>query len=493
VSDRPDGGDDLREQLADLVRQLLEESPKPEGRTIGPMLRAHLGIEGAAEGARIYTQELERWELPNLQLALDAAVARPGWSSEIVGLGGNARHYHDLSLSGFLTADRFAVGSVEYVNVPVGPSRTLACLELAVLLVTAPEGQIAAFVHRGREHHGESGLTLQTTSPHEGLGERFLEDTRALMDEHDVYRRQVITIEPNRFGASTIAFLERPTMEASDLVLPPGALQRIETHILAPTRHRDQLVKSGRHMARGLLLYGPPGTGKTHTVRYLTSRLTDATIILLSAGTLGMIGAFGTLGRKLAPAVVVLEDVDLVAHERSGPFGGGPALFELMNQMSGLADDADIAFVLTTNRADVLEPALAARPGRIDLAVEIPLPDAAARIELIELYSRGLTLDVADRQTIVDRTEGVTASFIKELLRKAAVTAAEAGRDTVTDADISGALDELLELTGALTRVLLGVPREGAPHPTALPPGGEWMQHFPGSGAMEIRAVRLDD
>ena len=65
-----------------------------------------------------------------------------------------------------------------------------------------------------------------------------------------------------------------------------------------------------------------------------------------------MIGAFATLGRRLAPAVVVLEDVDLVAEERSyGPGGGAsPVLFELMNEMSGLAEDADIAFVLTTNR-----------------------------------------------------------------------------------------------------------------------------------------------
>jgi ATP-dependent 26S proteasome regulatory subunit len=72
--------------------------------------------------------------------------------------------------------------------------------------------------------------------------------------------------------------------------------------------------------------------------------------------------------------VIVLEDVDLVAQERMfGPFGSSPVLFELMNEMDGLEDDADIAFILTTNRPDALEPALAARPGRVDLAVELPL------------------------------------------------------------------------------------------------------------------------
>ncbi len=473
-----DGLAGLRADLGALIRQLLEESHRPEGQAVGPLLRAHLGAETAAAGTRIYTQELEAWELPNLQLALDAAVARPGWASEVLGLGGNARHYGDLNLGGLFGSDHFAVGPVEFVNVAVGPGRTLACLELAVLLVSAPEGPVGVFVLRGREHYEGPALSLQATSPVDGLAQRFLGDVRALMNEHDVYRGQVITIEFNRHGGGNIAFQERPEMDASDLILPSGALERIENHILGPTRHRELLLASGRHMARGLLLWGPPGTGKTHTVRYLTSRLTDATIILLSAGTLGMIGAFATLGRRLAPAVVVLEDVDLVAEERSyGPGGGAsPVLFELMNEMSGLAEDADIAFVLTTNRPDVLEPALAARPGRVDLAVEIPLPDAAARAKLIELYARGLDFDVSDRSTIVERTEGVTASFIKELLRKAALTAAAAGRGNVTDADVAHALDELFVHTGALTRALLGVRPDDGEDPAARPhPGRGWM------------------
>jgi ATP-dependent 26S proteasome regulatory subunit len=225
-------------------------------------------------------------------------------------------------------------------------------------------------------------------------------------------------------------------------------------------------------MARGLLLWGPPGTGKTHTVRYLTGRLRDATIIILSGGSLGMVAGFGTLARRLTPSVVVLEDVDLVAQERDyGPYGGGPVLFELMNQMSGLAADADVAFVLTTNRPDVLEPALAARPGRVDLAVELPLPDAAARRRLIELYGRGLDLAVDDLDAVVERTEGVTASFVKELLRKATLAAASEGRTQVRDEDIRSALDELLDATSGLTRALLGVPGDGgasggfAPYP----------------------------
>ena len=155
--------------------------------------------------------------------------------------------------------------------------------------------------------------------------------------------------------------------------------------------------------------------------------------------------------------------MDLVAQERTyGPFGSSPVLFELMNEMDGLGDDADIAFVLTTNRPDALEPALAARPGRVDLAVELPLPDDDARRQLLQLYGRGLDLELKDPESVVRRTGGVTASFVKELLRRAALAAAEGGRTAVTDEDVGLVLDELLSETSALTRVLLG----------AAPPGG---------------------
>src|SRR3546814_14086270 len=83
------------------------------------------------------------------------------------------------------------------------------------------------------------------------------------------------------------------------------------------------------------------------------------------------------MSRSLQPSMVVLEDVDLVAMECTMPgHGTNPLLFQLLNEMDGLAEDADIVFVLTTNRVDLLEPALAARPGRIDQAAENKLPDA---------------------------------------------------------------------------------------------------------------------
>jgi ATP-dependent 26S proteasome regulatory subunit len=132
--------------------------------------------------------------------------------------------------------------------------------------------------------------------------------------------------------------------------------------------------------------------------------------------------------------------------------------------------------VLTTNRPDALEPALAARPGRVDLAVEIPLPDASARRRLLELYARGLELDAAALDATVARTEGMTASFFKELLRKATLAALAAGREAPAPADLDAALDELLDERAALTRVLLGSGEPGA----SIPPAHGWLAHQPG-------------
>jgi ATP-dependent 26S proteasome regulatory subunit len=164
--------------------------------------------------------------------------------------------------------------------------------------------------------------------------------------------------------------------------------------------------------------------------------------------------------------------VDLIAEQRMPHRGGHPLLFELLNEMDGLGEDVDVTFLLTTNRADMLEEALAQRPGRVDHAAELPLPDAEARSRLIRLYQGSLDLDPAGLTLVIERTDGVTASFIKELLRKAALFAAEAGagaegdgRDgplRVAGTHMSSALDQLLDTRNQLTRVLLGGQAERA-------------------------------
>jgi ATP-dependent 26S proteasome regulatory subunit len=163
------------------------------------------------------------------------------------------------------------------------------------------------------------------------------------------------------------------------------------------------------------------------------------------------------MARLLQPATLIVEDVDLVAEERTRQSTCDNAiLFELLNQMDGLAEDSDILFLLTTNRPKLLEPALASRPGRVDLALEVPLPDLDGRRSLIELYGRGLDLSGVDVESLARKTEGVSGAFIKELLRKGALFAADAGSSGVLEVHIDAALYELTFHGGTLTQAILG-------------------------------------
>ena len=130
---------------------------------------------------------------------------------------------------------------------------------------------------------------------------------------------------------------------------------------------------------------------------------------------------------------------------------------KLLNEMDGLKEDADILFVLTTNRPEQLEGALANRPGRVDQAIEIPLPDDDGRSKLVQLYGKGLRLDEALINEAVRRTRGVSAAFIKELMRRTAQAAI--GRDggmAIKSADLGEALDDMLFASGKLNIKLLG-------------------------------------
>src|SRR5437868_8036756 len=142
---------------------------------------------------------------------------------------------------------------------------------------------------------------------------------------------------------------------------------------------------------------------------YLARQMRDRTVLLLTGRALGLIEASCAMARTLEPSMLIVEDVDLIAEERDRQTPGCTAiLFELLNQMDGLANDADVLFILTTNRPDVLEPALAARPGRIDQAIEVPPPDEDCRRRLFALYSEGLQVDLKKLDDFIKRTDGVS-------------------------------------------------------------------------------------
>jgi ATPase family protein associated with various cellular activities (AAA) len=443
------------------------------------LIDGHIGADTSM--VPILSESFQPWDHANVQVAISTWLAAEGRSHELVGLSGQQRHYS--SLSDMLDASQWMgvrVGPVDLVNLPVGPHETLPCVQFGLFLIDDGTARFIVLM-RGPTPHGENqGVVLEVLSVDEERGRAFLREIRELTVERNVFRGQVISFGESpmgHYGVGPIVFYDRPRVSRDDLVLASGVLEAVERQVLEVANHRERLRASAQHVKRGLLLHGPPGTGKTLTVRYVVSAARDHTVMLLTGGALHLVRHAVALARVLQPTLVVLEDVDLVAEERGmHPGSSNPVLYEVLNVMDGIEEDADVAFLLTTNRADLLEPALAARPGRVDLAVEIALPDDTARRRLLDLYGRGLDLRIEDIGSIVDRTRGVTASFVKELMRKSAVLAAvtsqegSTGKLTVSDRDVHAALDELLAEESTLTRVLLGGELR-----TTRRPGTEWM------------------
>ncbi|CAA9333145.1 MAG: Cell division protein FtsH [uncultured Frankineae bacterium] len=489
-------------QLAGSVRELLdwlsEVAPRRDrDDEVAALVLGHLGDAGRSTS--VVSREIAPFEQVNLQVALSAWAAEPGRTVDVQGLA-LSEEYGPTSLQDIVHGEvngPLRLSAPDIVDLPSGPDRTTACWRSALLLVRDDRGPYVLLV-RGPSQH-DPRLSVQVAGLETAAAQDVQRELSELRTQLSVYRGQLLELQPG----GGIVFPELPATAREDVVLPEQVLRRIERHTLDVAARRADLQAAGQHLKRGLLLYGPPGTGKTHTTRYVVQQLAGSTVFLLSGPALHMVDMVTSLARELAPAVLVLEDVDLVAEDRGFGDGPHPVLFSLLDAMDGAAADADLLFLLTTNRADLLEPALAARPGRVDVAVEIDLPDPDARRRLFDVYTRGVPLEVdeADVDAVVERTEGVTASFIKELVRRAVLESLHATPGpltTVSGEHLSLALDDLLDSTQAVTRALLGVPADQSAPPMGPPlgmpePGLPFDRGFAGHRGAGWMTYGLDD
>lgn len=451
--------------FAETYRRFLDwiASAGQGGNEVVALVRRVLGPDGLEQS--VVRRQLGAFEHVNLQTAFDAWSREAGRTVVLHGIA-VPPFWPGLSIQQLVTAEmlppiRFtAPALIERAN---GPGSTLGCAQLALAEVSDAAGDYLVLL-KGPEEHDEHVAVEVAGLPRE-LAQSTLAELDDLRRRLNVYRCHVLDVGVDPRGNLTLTFAEPPRTSGDDVVLPDAVLERVERHALGVAEHREALLEVGQHLKRGLLLYGPPGTGKTHTARYLFAAMTDYTRLVLTGRSLRAVGSVAEIARELQPAVVLLEDVDLVAEDRSLGDGSNPVLYDLLDAMDGAAPDADLLFLLTTNRPDLLEPALAARPGRIDVAVEIERPDARGRRRLVQLYGRGIALELTDTELadLVERTEGVTASFVKELLRRAVLEALreDASVRRVTATQLSRALDDLLDGTQQVTRSLLGAADDG--------------------------------
>ena len=358
------------------------------------------------------------------------------------------------------------VGPLQYDDVDVGEAMPARCVRQALWLSVADGLPFAVLLGRGAQMGMPFGIQVEIAAPSADSGMAFSESFFDVLEKKisagRTYRGKVISLEQafdftGRTGSVKVHRL-RP-VRREEVILPETTVDLLDSNLAGFIAARRQIKEMRFSAKKGLLFYGPPGTGKTHTLHYLAGALPGHTMLLITAEQVVLLEHYFKLARFLQPAVVVIEDVDLIARERTHMQVPGQEMLlnKLLNEMDGLREDAEIIFILTTNRPDQLEPALASRPGRIDQAIEFPLPDDIGRAKLVRLYGKALELPEDVVQTIVSKTKGTSAAFIKELMRRSAQFLVQFGQGKVLTASaVDAAIEQMVVLGGSLNLKLLG-------------------------------------
>jgi ATP-dependent Clp protease adapter protein ClpS len=458
----------------------------------GCVVNAAGGLASAAPSERFnYVYELLEWHFAgcpkeqiastsrsfpervraDLQKAADEIFAAR--ATKVVAMHGGY-DYEQVTVTTLLQRDRNAktIGPLRYQDVDIGEDQPVPCLENALWLRREGDLPVAILLVRQREMRGGATINVEVATLAGDAGrevaERLFRALEQAVQRSASYRGKVLSLEQmDAYSGMAGGMLVHrlPVVARDEVILPATTLDLLERNVLQFAKRRGALKGLGQSGKKGLLFHGPPGTGKTHTIRYLASALPGHTTLLITAEQVALLPEYFTLARLLQPAIVVIEDADLIARERTSMESACEEVMlnKLLNEMDGLKTDAEVFFILTTNRPEMLEGALASRPGRVDQAIEFPLPDADGRRKLVALYGRGLPMDRTVEEHIVERTDGVSAAFIKELMRRTAQYHLERPSGDIAPADASAAIEEMLFSGGRLNRALLGSEARGSP------------------------------
>jgi hypothetical protein len=376
---------------------------------------------------------------------------------------------HELpTLANTLAGSHFPTdaGPLQYDEIDVGESVPARCLKNGLWMSSDKDLPFAVMMAPGGRFGLRTGVQVEIAVPSGERGtqfsQEFFRELELLVSQGRTYRGRIISLEGHidpLGGGSMVKVHRLAKIDRENVILPTKTLAVLDHNITGFIAAREQLRALRFQARKGLLFYGPPGTGKTHTIHYLASQLKNHTTLLVTAEQVGLLGEYFRLARFLQPSLMVIEDVDLIARQRTHMHGPAEEVLlnKLLNEMDGLQEDSEVLLILTTNRPEHIEPALVSRPGRIDQAIEFPLPDEEGRAKLTRLYARGLEISDELLAAIVRRTKGVSAAFIKELMRRCAQFQIESSEGNVlTQKAVDAALEEMLFAGGVLNRRLLG-------------------------------------
>ena len=218
-------------------------------------------------------------------------------------------------------------------------------------------------------------------------------------------------------------------------------------------KNPEKFTEIGARIPHGLLLVGPPGTGKTLLARavageagvqFLSISGSDFVEMYVGVGA-GRVRDLFEQARKIAPAIVFVDEIDAVGRKRGSGLGGGhdekeQTLNQLLVEMDGFTRSEGVIVLAATNRPDILDPALL-RPGRFDRQIHVGRPDVKGREEILKVHAKDKKLDASvNLKTVARSTAGFTGADLSNLLNEAAILAARADRPVLTMEDMNEAL-----------------------------------------------------
>lgn len=225
-----------------------------------------------------------------------------------------------------------------------------------------------------------------------------------------------------------------------------------------PLLNPELFLRVGIKPPKGVLLYGPPGTGKTLLARAVAATLDVNFLKVVSSAIVDKyIGESARLIREMfgyakehAPTIIFMDEIDAIGGRR---FSEGTSadreiqrtLMELLNQMDGFDVNSTTKVIFATNRPDTLDPALM-RPGRIDRKIEIPLPNDAARLEILKIHAKPVAKrDELDYEAVVKLTDGCNAADLRNVITEAGMFAIRDDRSFLIQEDIVKAARKVME------------------------------------------------
>ncbi|HEY4309513.1 MAG TPA: ATP-binding protein [Pirellulales bacterium] len=372
-----------------------------------------------------------------------------------------------IDLSYLLTSD--ATGwevPLQHEEVNIGGDILVHCPRNALWIACEGDVRLAVLLSKVSGFNQPPQIKVNVAATNDDHGRRITQEFFARLEkavkEAVSYRGKVLSLDTSDSysGEGTgIKVHQIAPVTREDVILKEETLDLVERNVLQFVVHRSRLRGLGQSIRKGLLLYGPPGNGKTFTIRYVIGALEGHTTLLITGAQIAQLREYMALARLLQPSLVVIEDIDLVAKERvqSGTSCEEPLLNQLLNEMDGLAPEAEVIFLLTTNRPELLEEALANRPGRIDQAIEFSAPGNPERALLARHYAGGVKVDPTVIEYAVAATEGASAAFMKELMRRAVqLHLARRDDEAIEIVDVQEALDELVLNQRAFSARVLG-------------------------------------